>query len=275
MERVIRLLTLILIMGVASQMASANLSDGLVAYYPFNGNVNDESGNGNNGLANGTVDFTSGKFGQSLKLFGVTNPGYVIVPNSSSLQFSDELTISLFLRMDGSYGQTGADCSGDIIDKAAQTIVAKRGDRKGFCARIRVYQDDAEMRTAWGINMFNYPSKSISYTTPYQLGEWIHLAYVIDSEELVEYINGQEVAREENEFEDFGPANDEDLYIGIENNAGYACLDFWYPLNGAIDELRFYNRSLSQDEIQALIPEPTTVLLLGLGSIVLLRRRRA
>ena len=26
-----------------------NLGDGLVAYYPFNGNANDESGNGNDG----------------------------------------------------------------------------------------------------------------------------------------------------------------------------------------------------------------------------------
>ncbi|MBF0101418.1 MAG: hypothetical protein HQK77_10970, partial [Desulfobacterales bacterium] len=28
--------------------AYASLTDGLVAYYPFNGNANDESGNGNN-----------------------------------------------------------------------------------------------------------------------------------------------------------------------------------------------------------------------------------
>jgi hypothetical protein len=28
-------------------------SDGLVAWYPFNGNANDESGNGNNGTVNG------------------------------------------------------------------------------------------------------------------------------------------------------------------------------------------------------------------------------
>lgn len=27
----------------------ADLSDGLIVYYPFNGNANDESGNGNHG----------------------------------------------------------------------------------------------------------------------------------------------------------------------------------------------------------------------------------
>ncbi|MBW2553558.1 MAG: hypothetical protein JRE20_05450 [Deltaproteobacteria bacterium] len=33
----------------------ADLSDGLVAYYPFNGNADDESGNGNNGNVNGAI----------------------------------------------------------------------------------------------------------------------------------------------------------------------------------------------------------------------------
>lgn len=39
-------------MPVAANTALAGLSDGLVAYYPFNGNANDESGNGNNGTVN-------------------------------------------------------------------------------------------------------------------------------------------------------------------------------------------------------------------------------
>lgn len=36
-----------------TKVAFADLKDGLVADYPFNGNVNDESGNGNNGTLNG------------------------------------------------------------------------------------------------------------------------------------------------------------------------------------------------------------------------------
>ena len=32
-----------------------NLQNGLMAYYPFNGNANDESGNGNNGNVNGEI----------------------------------------------------------------------------------------------------------------------------------------------------------------------------------------------------------------------------
>jgi hypothetical protein len=35
--------------------ALADLNQGLVAYYPFNGNANDQSGNGNHGIVNGAA----------------------------------------------------------------------------------------------------------------------------------------------------------------------------------------------------------------------------
>jgi len=38
-----------------SHPSHADLTTGLVAYYPFNGNANDASGNGNNGTVNGAT----------------------------------------------------------------------------------------------------------------------------------------------------------------------------------------------------------------------------
>ena len=51
---VIRIVSLVL--GVCG-LAQADLNDGLVAYYPFNGNANDESGNGNDGVVVGPFSF--------------------------------------------------------------------------------------------------------------------------------------------------------------------------------------------------------------------------
>jgi hypothetical protein len=45
-------------------IAHAGLSDGLVAYYPFNGNANDESGNGYNEIVNGVTLMTD-RFGNA------------------------------------------------------------------------------------------------------------------------------------------------------------------------------------------------------------------
>ena len=44
----------------------ADITNGLVAYYPFNGNVNDASGNTNNGTTFGSVNFTNTPFGTGL-----------------------------------------------------------------------------------------------------------------------------------------------------------------------------------------------------------------
>jgi hypothetical protein len=49
----------LLIIGVIlfqSVCFAQNLDSGLVAWYPFNGNANDESGNGNDGIGNISFD---------------------------------------------------------------------------------------------------------------------------------------------------------------------------------------------------------------------------
>ena len=49
----ISIISIVLIISfVFYGMALADLNDGLVAYYPFNGNANDESGNANDGYQN-------------------------------------------------------------------------------------------------------------------------------------------------------------------------------------------------------------------------------
>ena len=50
--------------AATSSQLPANLQQGLVAYYPFNGNANDESGNGNNGTVNGAT-LTEDRFGNA------------------------------------------------------------------------------------------------------------------------------------------------------------------------------------------------------------------
>ncbi|MGA9778350.1 MAG: hypothetical protein ACLPRE_04365 [Limisphaerales bacterium] len=44
--------------------AQTFLTNGLLAYYPFNGNANDASGNGNNGVVYGAT-LTTDRFGMS------------------------------------------------------------------------------------------------------------------------------------------------------------------------------------------------------------------
>jgi len=43
-------------------------------------------------------------------------------------------------------------------------------------------------------------------------------------------------------------------------------------VNGAMDDFRVYNNALTANEVAALVPEPATMALLGLGALVLRRR---
>ncbi len=88
--------------------ASADLNDGLAAYYPFSGNANDASGNGHNGsLTNWPVTppntngptFTQDRFGNptSALQFDGTND-YVSIPDSSAWNFgTNSFTVALWV----------------------------------------------------------------------------------------------------------------------------------------------------------------------------------
>ena len=61
--------------GWSGVIAQVNLDSGLVTYYSFNGNANDESVNGNNGTVNGAT-LTTDRFGNANKAYsfdGVKN----------------------------------------------------------------------------------------------------------------------------------------------------------------------------------------------------------
>lgn len=81
-------------MSVMSQVPSYVPTNGLVGYWPFNGNANDESGNGNNGVVNGAT-LTSDRFGNVGKAYsfdGLSN--FIEVANNSSLQNTQAFSIS-------------------------------------------------------------------------------------------------------------------------------------------------------------------------------------
>ena len=79
MKKKILLLVAVATMGLATatmaQVPNYVPTNGLVGYWPFNGNANDESGNGNNGTVNGAT-LTNDRFGNSNESYlfdGISN----------------------------------------------------------------------------------------------------------------------------------------------------------------------------------------------------------
>ncbi|MGA2418410.1 MAG: LamG domain-containing protein, partial [Candidatus Staskawiczbacteria bacterium] len=75
-----------------------------VAYYPFEGNANDASGNGNNGTATGAV-LTPGETGQAYIFNGKNN--YIDVPSASSLEPSSGVSVSAWIKTSGTNAYSG------------------------------------------------------------------------------------------------------------------------------------------------------------------------
>jgi hypothetical protein len=71
--------------------------DGLVAYYPFNGTTNDESGNGNHGTNYGAA-FVADRYGKPESAVHFTGQEYIEVPNSYGLNLVDDFSISLWMK---------------------------------------------------------------------------------------------------------------------------------------------------------------------------------
>jgi hypothetical protein len=219
----------------------ANLTEGLVAYYPFNGNANDLSGNGNHGTIYGAV-FVQGKFGQGLE-FADSNNTYVEVPHSSSLTPSNAITISLWVKV-YSYS-TPFSC---LVYKAGELPTTSFTDR---CYTL--------WATSWaglaGVCIASTPEGAssqiymITSGSLYNLNEFVHFAGIVDtaSHTMKIYINGNLVQT--------CPYNGNSIRGGtypLRIGAPFKTAGDQSGFNGVIDEVRLYNRALSDTEIQQL-----------------------
>ena len=86
MRNLFVILLTILLLSISVRGQKINLDSGLVACYPFNGNANDQSGNGYNGIVNGAT-LTSDRFGNPNSAYtfnGINN--YIYAPDNPTFR---------------------------------------------------------------------------------------------------------------------------------------------------------------------------------------------
>jgi hypothetical protein len=201
-----------------------NLNKGLVAYYPFNGNANDESGNGNNGTINGAVLDTD-RNGSSLSSYLFNGASYIRIPNSETL----------------SLGTT---------DIAVTAWVKTSSSAAGY-----IYSDDSDNRrpgfelTYNGSGAYYEISSSIQGwswgdgTKAIGNGQWHYVAATFKrGGNITLFVDGiQDVASVLDPLI-ASVSNTVDSRIGMSP-------DGYHGFIGNIDEVRIYNRALSAAEV--------------------------
>ena len=77
MKKIITILLVLFTVILPAQVSTTSL----VAYWPFNGNANDLSGNGHNGTVNGAT-LTNDRFGSPNSAYNFNGSAYIDVPYS-------------------------------------------------------------------------------------------------------------------------------------------------------------------------------------------------
>ncbi len=230
---------------------------GMIAYYPFNGNANDESGYGNHGTLQGnSPQLTTDRFGNenSAYLFGgYNNKGWIKVSNSSSLALDDAMSVSFWVNFTDYGGQNGY--GGYTTDNNTHAVVCKAGDtssRPGFNACMGPTGDSLHV---WSFNRYPDFYNVGSYYHGYEPGQWLHCVITVGDSMARLYINGVLYQEETCDNADFSNANNQDMTIGVMNAGS------WYPFNGKIDDIILYNRAITPIEVSELFN------LEGLGTV--------
>ena len=228
------LLILIFLVSFASYAKSQSIEPGLIGYWKFdaieNGIVKDNSGNGLDGkVINFTL--TAGKIGKAMHCIG---SGYLEIPwkpLTDSLQKG--LTVSAWVNRDSS---NSWNC---IITREIGKGWSEYFDI-GVNANHALFSIDPG-----GQGLFT----KVEENNPTPLNTWVFLVGVYNNKNLSFYVNGKLVSETKLvipiKMEDKNP-----IIIGSNtNDEGKTWHDYFY---GLIDEVKLYNRPLSEKEAEAL-----------------------
>jgi len=210
------------------------LRDELELYYPFNGNANDESGNGNHGVIHGAT-LTADKFGNPDSAYYFDGEDDSVEFQITNCDVADNLSISLWVAFHS-------------ISSDDQIICSNGGPRISL-AHIQGSGDKLKF-------YFRGPGMVSEARIPWvpALGRFYHITAVYQSStgEGKLYVDGRLVAKNTRCPEPLYTLQNVSWFIGSWDNRGAFS-------QATIDDVRIYHRALSDVEIKGLsgnIEEP-------------------
>lgn len=216
-------------------------TNGLMGYYPFSGNANDMSGNLQNGTVNGATLATD-RFGNANCAYnfnGISN--YISLLPSTNYIGLNSYTYSLWIKP-------------TAIPTNGGGIIYGVGEATGNGIEQALTYQPATSLYAGCHNIGTNPFQSSSQSSPMAINQWIHVVVARDSFNVKMYVNQNLIAITSNSASNNQPAN----YGSGTKNAiigGRCNLNSAYFYTGVIDDIRIYNRTVTQIEVNALYEE--------------------
>jgi hypothetical protein len=191
----------------------------LVAYYPFNGNANDESGNNLHGTVSGAT-LTTDRFGNPDSAYSFNGNDIITVAHNDILNSSNELSFSVWIKPNSQQNAM-------ILGKSNYS------NATNYLLRTK----------STGFIQFEYKDFANSNSLPLIVNDWNHVAVISDTDDSkMVFINGV-LAAHTSASSPYGLVNDA-LTIGARTGAEF--------FNGSIDDLRIYKSALTEEEVLSL-----------------------
>ena len=215
--------------NLIAQVPSYVPSNGLVGWWPFNGNANDESGNGNNGTVNGAT-LTTDRFGNTDKAYNFDGvDDFINISATNGLSPSNGLSMAAWIKWNGSNGITNH-----------QYIFQIAPNPNGYIT----VNDDGTI----AVNVLNCNcSTDIGIDLVINLNTWYHvvLTYDLSLGEMMMYLNGNLIGQTtENIFSYYTVNNTPSRFGNYYFNSHY--------FKGLLDDAALYNRAITPQEINDL-----------------------
>jgi hypothetical protein len=224
-----------------AQVPSYVPTDGLVGWWPFNGNANDESGNGNNGTLN-EATLTTDRFGIANAAYSFNGTSsYINVGNATLLKrYQNDFSISAWVRPSA------------FSTLYSQALVSNRTvDNKGSMLAIGGTYNNIQGKPTLVVNG-GASSSSVSAINILALAAWSHVTvtyqFAGSNNNVVElYVDGALVGS--GLVDNTLDPGTQLTYFGYES---YSNPNTSHYYNGLLDDIGIWNRMLNADEIQSL-----------------------
>jgi hypothetical protein len=205
--------------------------------------VTDGSGRGNNGTIAGAVRTTAGRFGSALTFDGVND--WVTVPDSGPLDLSTRATVEAWVFP-------------TALGNAWRTVLIKEQPGQLVYA---LYANNDALRPSG--HLFTTGDLYANGSAQLPANAWSHLAMTWDGATQRLYVNGNQVATRAVSGTLVNSA-------GALRFGGNGVWSEWFA--GRLDEIRIYDRTLTQAELQADMTRPVTASGLAAAQRAALRR---
>jgi hypothetical protein len=228
MKKLTLIAAIILATSAFAQVPNYVPTNGLVGWWPFNGNANDESGNNNNGTVNGAT-LTSDRNGIANKAYSFDgNNDNVIINNMTLPQGNTARSITFWAKYNA------------LNSQQVQQHMVGYGP----------ISNNQRFALLYWPNYFNHISivgqgNDFAETEYIMNNDWHHFAIIYNSTNAFIYIDNVLMEQDIKNYSTLG----NQLFIGFNGNNNHWSGEYY---NGKLDDIAIWNRSLTDCEIKNL-----------------------